>query len=110
MRVDAFDFVLDPESIALAPASPRDSARMLVVGPHGDLTDAHVRLALHRDAVAKPRPRGTNRGVIPLFPQFHPGCDLIARTLFAPVELPVGIVTAIIGGPFFLWLLVRRRS
>jgi iron complex transport system permease protein len=36
------------------------------------------------------------------------GCDLIARTMFAPIELPVGIVTAIIGGPFFLWLLVRR--
>ena len=36
-------------------------------------------------------------------------CDLVARTLFAPLELPVGIVTAIIGGPFFLWLLVRRR-
>ena len=43
MRVDAFDFALDPESIALAPANPRDSARMLVVGSHGDLTDAHVR-------------------------------------------------------------------
>jgi iron complex transport system permease protein len=28
--------------------------------------------------------------------------------MFAPIELPVGIVTAIIGGPFFLWLLVRR--
>jgi iron complex transport system permease protein len=36
------------------------------------------------------------------------GCDLIARTALAPVELPVGIVTAIIGGPFFLWLLFRR--
>jgi iron complex transport system permease protein len=35
-------------------------------------------------------------------------CDLIARTVLAPVELPVGIVTAIIGGPFFLWLLVRK--
>src|ERR1700678_1651820 len=43
MRVDAFDFVLAPESIALTPANPRDSARMLVVSPHGDLTDAHVR-------------------------------------------------------------------
>ena len=43
MRVDAFDFVLAPESIALAPANPRDSARMLVVGPGGALTDAHVR-------------------------------------------------------------------
>ena len=39
---------------------------------------------------------------------FLVACDLIARTAIAPVELPVGIVTAIIGGPFFLWLLVRR--
>ena len=43
MRVDAFDFVLPPERIALAPANPRDSARMLVVGADGELTDAHVR-------------------------------------------------------------------
>ena len=39
MRVDAFDFVLPSESIALAPANPRDSARMLVVGADGGLTD-----------------------------------------------------------------------
>jgi iron complex transport system permease protein len=36
-------------------------------------------------------------------------CDVAARTLFAPLELPVGILTAIIGGPFFLWLLLRGR-
>ena len=36
------------------------------------------------------------------------GCDLVARTILAPVEVPVGIVTAMLGGPFFLWLLVRR--
>ena len=34
-------------------------------------------------------------------------CDLVARTVFAPVELPVGVVTALVGGPFFLWLLLR---
>ena len=33
--------------------------------------------------------------------------DLIARTIIAPVEIPVGIVTAVLGGPFFIWLLVR---
>jgi len=33
--------------------------------------------------------------------------DLIARTVLAPIEIPVGIVTALIGGPFFVWLLVR---
>src|SRR5271166_2631970 len=43
MRVDAFDFVLPPECIALAPASPRDSARMLVVVADGGLMDSRVR-------------------------------------------------------------------
>lgn len=37
-------------------------------------------------------------------------CDLAARTVIAPAELPVGILTALLGGPFFLWLLLRRRS
>ena len=36
-------------------------------------------------------------------------CDLAARTIFSPLEIPVGIVTALIGGPFFLWLLLRQR-
>jgi iron complex transport system permease protein len=36
--------------------------------------------------------------------------DLFARTVLAPVEIPVGIVTAVLGGPFFVWLLVRRGS
>jgi iron complex transport system permease protein len=35
-------------------------------------------------------------------------CDIVSRTLLAPVEIPVGVVTAMIGGPFFLWLLVTR--
>ena len=36
------------------------------------------------------------------------GCDVVARMVLAPVEVPVGVVTAILGGPFFLWLLVRK--
>lgn len=36
--------------------------------------------------------------------------DLLARTLTAPAELPVGIITAAIGAPFFLFLLLRSRS
>ena len=39
---------------------------------------------------------------------FLVACDLVARTVLAPVEVPVGVVTALLGGPFFLWLLVRR--
>jgi iron complex transport system permease protein len=34
--------------------------------------------------------------------------DTLARTILSPVELPVGVVTAFCGGPFFLWLLARR--
>ena len=37
-------------------------------------------------------------------------CDLLARVLFAPFELPVGVVLAFAGGPFFLWLLFRQRG
>jgi iron complex transport system permease protein len=36
-------------------------------------------------------------------------CDVVARTAMSPLELPVGVITALIGGPFFLWLLVRKR-
>ncbi len=35
--------------------------------------------------------------------------DILARTLIAPAQIPIGIITAILGGPFFLWLLVRYR-
>ena len=42
MRTDLFDFDLPPDSIALRPASPRDSARMLVVQPGMDLHDQRV--------------------------------------------------------------------
>lgn len=37
-------------------------------------------------------------------------CDTAARTLFAPYELPVGILLSLIGGPFFLLLLLRQRK
>ena len=40
---------------------------------------------------------------------FLVGCDVLARTVMSPIELPVGVITALIGGPFFLWLLVRKR-
>ena len=33
----------------------------------------------------------------------------LARTLLAPAELPVGIITALLGAPFFIWLLVKSR-
>lgn len=35
--------------------------------------------------------------------------DTLARTIVAPAELPIGILTALVGAPFFLWLLLRER-
>lgn len=37
-------------------------------------------------------------------------CDTLARTVLAPTELPVGVITALLGGPFFLWLLLRQKK
>ncbi|MBN2527116.1 MAG: iron ABC transporter permease [Deltaproteobacteria bacterium] len=37
-------------------------------------------------------------------------CDTLARTLIAPAEIPVGIFTALLGGPFFLWLLLSKNA
>jgi len=36
--------------------------------------------------------------------------DALARVVVAPAELPVGVVTAILGAPFFLWLLIVQRG
>ncbi|GAT11466.1 iron ABC transporter permease [Mycolicibacterium novocastrense] len=37
-------------------------------------------------------------------------CDIAARTVAAPEELPVGVLTALVGGPYFLWLMRRKVS
>ena len=39
---------------------------------------------------------------------FLVSCDVVGRTVMSPIEVPVGVITALLGGPFFLWLLVRR--
>ena len=36
-------------------------------------------------------------------------CDTLSRTVMAPTEIPVGVLTALAGGPFFIWLLRSRR-
>lgn len=41
---------------------------------------------------------------------FVTACDLAARLLFIPYELPVGILMSVLGGPFFLWLLMKRKG
>lgn len=93
------------ERVALVSASLSTGAAVSLGGPIGfiGIVVPHlVRLLVGAD----------HRLVLPgaaLFgAAFLIGCDLVARTITPPIELPVGIVTAMIGGPFFLWLLLRR--
>jgi len=37
-------------------------------------------------------------------------CDTLSRTMIAPAEIPTGVITALLGGPFFVWLLLRGTS
>jgi iron complex transport system permease protein len=58
---------------------------------------------------------GTNhQGLIPtsalLGGMLVVAADLLGRTLFAPIEIPCGVVTAAIGAPYFLYLLIRNRK
>ena len=41
---------------------------------------------------------------------FVTACDLAARLLFVPYELPMGILMSVIGGPYFLWLLLKGKG
>jgi len=93
------------ERLALVSASLVTGAAVSISGPVafvGLVVPHMVRLVVGSD----------HRLVLPASALFGAtfliGCDLIARTMFSPIELPVGIITAVIGGPFFLWLLVRR--
>jgi iron complex transport system permease protein len=93
------------ERVALVSASMATGAAVSLGGPIlllGIIVPHLVRLLVGAD----------HRLVLPasaLFgASFLIACDLIARTAFSPVELPVGIITAILGAPIFLWLLFRR--
>lgn len=55
-----------------------------------------------------------NRIILPcsilLGASFLTAADTISRTIFTPIEIPVGIITASCGGVFFLWLLMRMKK
>ena len=93
------------ERVALVSASLATGSAVALAGPIGfvGIVVPHlVRLLVGAD----------HRVVLPasaLFgASFLIACDLIARVALAPTEVPVGVVTALIGGPFFLWLLFRH--
>jgi iron complex transport system permease protein len=97
--------VVRAERVALLSASLATGASVSLAGPVGFvgiIVPHMVRSMVGAD----------HRLVVPgaaLFgAAFLIACDVVARTIVPPLELPVGIVTAVIGGPVFLWLLLRR--
>jgi iron complex transport system permease protein len=98
--------VLVAQRVAFLSASLATGAAVSVGGPIGfvGIIVPHlVRLLVGAD----------HRLVLPASVFFGAGflviCDVIARTAISPMELPVGVITAMLGGPFFLWLLVRKK-
>jgi len=94
------------QKIALVAASLITGAVVAVSGPIGfvGLVVPHiVRLLVGADG----------RLLIPASMLFGASflvlCDTVARTVIAPTEIPVGVITSMLGGPFFLWLLTRQR-
>jgi iron complex transport system permease protein len=97
--------VVKAERVALVSASLSTGAAVSLSGPIafvGIVVPHMVRLVVGAD----------HRLVLPASALFGAAflitCDLVARTLLAPIELPVGVVTSLIGGPFFLWLLIKQ--
>ena len=98
--------VLKTQRVAFLSASLATGAAVSLGGPIGfiGIIVPHiVRLLVGAD----------HRVVLPsatfLGAAFLVTCDIGARTIMAPIELPVGVITAMLGGPFFLWLLIRNR-
>ncbi|MDF2685466.1 MAG: transport system permease protein [Clostridia bacterium] len=101
MKVKIYRFVLIIIAALLAGSAVSFSGLLGFVGlivPHA------ARLLISSD----------NRIVIPVSALlggiFVVVCDLMARVLFSPFEIPVGIIMSFLGGPFFIYLLIRKKG
>ena len=99
LRVEQFRVLLLGAATLLAAASVSAAG---IIGFVGLIVPHTLRLAFGPD----------HRTLLPLTlvygAVFMVLADLAARTVIAPAEVPIGVVTALLGGPFFLWLLRRR--
>lgn len=97
-RVRRIVIVLSALAVGAAVAATGGIGFIALVAPH------LVRM------LAGPRARTTMIGGALLGATLLVLADLTARTVVAPAELPIGVVTAIIGTPVFLWLVLRTRE
>ena len=99
LRVEVFKIVLIGGATLATAAAVSASG---IIGFVGLIVPHAVRLAAgpdHRTLL----PLATVYGAL-----FMVLADLVSRTAIAPTELPIGVITALVGGPFFLWLLRRK--
>ena len=87
------------------PAPALAAVATAAAGPVGfvALIAPQIARRLVRRARRRHRPAGLVGAAIVVFG------DLVARRVFSPTELPVGVVTAIVGAPYLLWLLARAN-
>jgi iron complex transport system permease protein len=78
-----------------------------VVGPIGfvGLVIPHIIKMIYK--------KSSDKLIVPVF--FYGGvflvlCDLISRNLGTVSEIPIGVVTAFIGGPFFIYIILKRKK
>ena len=101
LPVETFKFALITVATLATAAAVSVSG---IIGFVGLMVPHAVRLALgpdHRTLV----PTAALLGAV-----FMVLADLLARTLIAPAEIPIGVITALVGGPLFLYLLKRQRG
>jgi len=119
LQARELDLLLLGEETAAALGIDVEAAKRLLVLTAAVLSGASIAAAGMVGFVGLVVPHGVrlllgpaHRALLPasalLGATFLIGCDLVARTVIAPVEIRLGIVTSLCGAPFFLLLLVRR--
>ena len=117
----SLDALLLGDVAAVAVGVSPSRVRMRVIVATAVLTGISVAIGGAIAFVGLIAPHALRRVVGPAHARLLPACllgggaflvvaDVVARTVIAPEEVRLGVVTAAVGAPFFLWLLVQRRA
>ncbi|HEV7756146.1 MAG TPA: iron ABC transporter permease [Mycobacteriales bacterium] len=109
-----------PDAVATGLGVPLGRARIAVLLTSVGAAGLSVAVAGPLGMVALAAPEAARRltgpGPVPVVASALTGAvftllaDLVGRTAFAPLEIPAGLVTAVVGGPYLLWLLLTTRT
>ena len=100
-RVERYRLLLVVTSVALAGASVATAGAIAFVG----LMAPHIARQLVGPTAGAVLPTAALVGAL-----LVATADMLGRTIFAPIEIPAGVITALVGAPYFIWLLYRSRN